>query len=101
MSELDFGVAEVGPGDGGVGMGGQDLAIARCRLRVLAFFFEQDGGAERIANGGIAIARSNENGGVTSAAPRLFQSRQRDPATLTIAPLRPDEVALRVDSIRH
>src|SRR5947209_4520106 len=77
-----------------------DLAILRGRLRVLSVIFERDRRTKRFANDVVVTSRANENRRVPAAAPRFFQSLDRNPSSLLIAPLRAHQSAVAVDSVR-
>ena len=72
----------------------QDCAIAIDRIGVLAFIFQRHGCAER----GLHIIM-DEDRRMPAAFPCLLQALEWKPASLSIAELRANEIALRIDAI--
>src|SRR4051794_37791534 len=96
MAELHFGVAEVRPGEGRVGMYGEELAVFGGRGCVIALVLERDGGADRARD---RLGRMNQDRGVTAARPGVLQPLERRPARRAVAELRANQTAVAIDAV--
>jgi len=93
---LHFSVAEVRPGERGVGVCGEELAVLGRGRRVVALLLERHSGADRA---GDDVARADQDRGVASAGPRFFQALERRPARTLIAELRADQAAIGIEAV--
>ena len=99
IAELFHGISKIRPRDGGIWVSSQNLSVSPCRLGDLALVFKCDRIAQRDAHLIIFRARMNEDRCVSTAAPRLVQTIERDPTRLPVAPLCADQTAVGVDAV--